>query len=131
MRAIPTGNHVMRMPRREHGATLISLIGGVLVAVMVGVFAARAAEGQSLTIVSPKENAVIKGGELTVEWTLEMGGKPSHVHVKIDDGRPMVTHSNSKKLTNVAPGKHTITVWVVDSEHQPIGVEDTVTFVVE
>ncbi|MEW6324691.1 MAG: DUF6130 family protein [Nitrospirota bacterium] len=117
---------MMNLSKRGFAA----LIGVILLTAPMGAVAASAAE-PSLHIMSPKADEVIKGDAVTIEWMVEMGGTPGHVHVKIDDGRPMVAHANSKKLTGLKPGKHTVTVWVVDADHQPIGLEESVTFTIE
>jgi hypothetical protein len=112
--------------------TILSVLG---VAVVLGWVlwggSSLAAEAGSLKILSPEPGAVIAGGEVTVTWELVSGLKESHTHIKIDDGRPMVTHKTSRTITGLKPGPHSVTIWVVDADHQPVGLEERVEFSIE
>lgn len=119
----------------RHSTGFHSRVGRVVAMLLAGVFvalgAAWAADVGSLKILSPAPNAVITGGDVTVEWELAVNAEETHTHVKIDDGRPMVTHKTSRKITGLEPGAHSVTIWVVDHDHQPLGLEERVEFTVK
>ena len=110
--------------------SLVGLVGLTASLLFTGLVYAGGESG-SLQITSPRQDEVIKGGEVTVEWVLELALEVYHVHIKVDEGRPMVTKSNSKTFKGFKPGKHTIAIWIVDADHQRIGLEESVVFIVE
>ena len=130
------GGPYMTQQRRDSGndrrVRLTRLFGvfTILVLTLLG-RAVGAQDAGSLKITSPAPDAVMTGGDVTIAWELVINLEESHTHIKIDDGRPMVTHKRSKSLKGLKPGQHTVTVWVVDADHQPTGLKEQVNFTVK
>ncbi len=77
----------------------------------------------TIQIIDPLEGQAVVGDSVTVAW--EKSGDLSavnHVHVQLDSEPIVMAHGQATTLTieNVAPGPHTITVNLVDINHQPL-----------
>jgi hypothetical protein len=114
---------------------LNSLLAGFALVVLTGpVFAADAAG--SITIISPKSDAVLQSAGNKLEFNVKLGPNGNHVHVYVDDQAPIVYRDVSHcpcsiDLPKLSPGKHTITVKEATSSHAMTGVEGTVTATVK
>ena len=84
----------------------------------------------SLSIVSPKNGAVVHGTSVTLTVDLE-GAKlvpqtstdvqpdEGHLHVYLDDALISMTEGTSQKIADLSPGVHRIQVEFVASDHAP------------
>ena len=110
------------------------LIGFALVALTSPVFAADAAG--SITISSPKNDAVIQGAGNKLEFNIHMSPNGNHVHIYVDDQAPIVYRDVSHcpcsiDLPKLSVGKHTIVVKEATSGHAMTGIQGTVTATVK
>src|ERR1035438_6924221 len=100
-----------------------------LVALANPVLAADSAAAGSITITSPVNNAVLQsaaGNKL--EFNVHLGPDGNHVHVYIDDQKPIVFRDVSHcpcsiDLPKLSSGKHTIVVKEATSSHALTGVQ--------
>lgn len=91
----------------------------------------------TMTITSPTVGQVIIDNSVTVEWTAtgDLSGV-HHVHLQLD-AEPIVMQPDlvgTYTFENVAPGSHSITMWLVAPGHIPLPNDEasaTVDFVVE
>ena|SRR5271166_2820211 len=94
---------------------------------------ASAAEPGSITIVSPKDGAVLGGGGGNkLEYDVHLSPKGNHLHIYIDNQDPIITKNVSNcpcsiGLPALATGKHVIAVKEATAGHALTGVESTVT----
>ncbi len=94
---------------------------------------AVAADSGSITIISPKEGAVLQGGSGNkLEYNLHMSPNGSHLHIYVDDQDPIIGRKVSNcpcsiDLPALAPGKHVIVVKESTAGHSLTGVQSTVT----
>jgi len=93
---------------------------------------ASAADSGSITIISPKEGAVLKGGGNKLEYNLHLSPNGSHLHIYIDDQDPIIGRNVSNcpcsiGLPALGPGKHVIAVKEATASHSLTGVQSTVT----
>ena len=83
----------------------------------------------SITIVSPKDGAVLDAGEsYGLEYVVVPGPGGDHFHVWVDGERGPGVHTTkgTYSLPKLAAGEHTITIKVVDKGHVPTGPEQTI-----
>src|SRR5581483_641896 len=77
----------------------------------------QAAEGASVKIVTPKTGQEFKGDQVPLEFKLNKGKRGDHVHAYVD-GELMGMFSGEKgTLTGIKPGKHTLELRVVSTDH--------------
>lgn len=101
------------------------------------VLAAEAAANASITITSPADGAVLQsamGNKL--DFNVQLSPKGNHVHIYVDDQKPIVFRDVGRCPCNVdlpqlTPGKHTIAVKEATSSHALTGVQGTVTVTVK
>ncbi len=75
------------------------------------------AEGASVKIVTPKTGQEFKGDQVPLEFKLNKGKRGDHVHAYVD-GELMGMFSGEKgTLTGIKPGKHTLELRVVSTDH--------------
>jgi hypothetical protein len=87
------------------------------------------AEPGVVTILSPADHAVIPANQtntLTYDVTPGTGGDHFHVWVDSDRGPAIHKFRGAYDLPPMSPGKHTITLKVVDSGHVPTGPEKSI-----
>ncbi|MGO9483582.1 MAG: hypothetical protein ACLPX9_03210 [Rhodomicrobium sp.] len=97
---------------------------------------ASAADAGSITIISPKEGAVLQGGGNKLEYNLHLSPDGNHLHIYIDDQDPIIGRNVSNcpcsiSLPPLAKGKHVIVVKEATPSHALTGVQSTVTVNVE
>jgi hypothetical protein len=92
--------------------------------------AARPSTNGVLTIVSPRDGEIIRGGEVDLVVKLE-GAKLSdmtttdlvpdegHLHVTLDDRLISMTSGLDETIPDVAPGQHLLKVEFVANDHIP------------
>lgn len=96
----------------------------------------------TLTITSPQDGSTVYSSDVNVEFTVEnfqvgdnsSGTDDGHIHYTLDGGSDvMVYNTDPISLTGLSDGSHTISMWLVDNDHNAIvpPVEQTVTFTVE
>lgn len=95
-----------------------------------------AADSGSITIISPKEDAVLQGGGNKLEYNLHLSPNGNHLHIYIDDQNPIVDRNVSNcpcsiDLPTLSPGKHVIVVKEATASHALTGVQSTVTTTVK
>lgn len=113
----------------------------VLFAIIGGSAAPASAAGPELTVVAPKEGAVIEGDSVTISFTTsdikivpttvpvaEAGKHPDanrpgegHLHFVLDL-QPLVVWESGDPYTfaNVPPGEHQLMVELVQNDHSPL-----------
>ncbi|MGZ4150263.1 MAG: hypothetical protein ACXVQJ_09510 [Actinomycetota bacterium] len=104
---------------------------------------ARPTSTATVSIVSPKDGATIHGSTVEVRVRLEGGTivpltttaltpNQGHLHITLDDALVSMTGDTSQTLTDVAPGRHLLTVEFVATDHLPFEprVLDEVSFTV-
>lgn len=108
-----------------------------LITLPISVVAADTTAKGSITITAPANDAVLqsaKGNKL--EFNVQLSPNGNHVHIYIDDQKPIVYRDVSHcpcsvDLPQLTPGKHTIAVKEATSSHALTGVESTVTATVK
>lgn len=88
----------------------------------------------SVTIISPKEGAVLASAEdVIIEYEMTPGPKGDHVHFYMDGGNAGLLRKNkgSFNMTKLKPGKHVLAVKLVNAGHVPIGIEASVNVTVK
>ena len=101
------------------------------------VLAAEAAADGSITITSPADGAVLHSAMGNkVDFDVHLSSKGNHVHVYVDNQKPIVYQDVSHcpcsvDLPNLTPGKHTISVKEASSSHALTGVQGSVTVTVK
>lgn len=90
------------------------------------------AEGASVKILTPKSGQEFKGDQVPLEFKLDKGKRGDHVHAYVD-GELMGMFSGDKgTLTGIKPGKHTLELRVVSSDHMTeLKATDRTDFVVK
>ncbi|HPF41305.1 MAG TPA: malectin domain-containing carbohydrate-binding protein [Phycisphaerae bacterium] len=91
----------------------------------------------SIAFAAPQEGATIVGEEVTVNWV--SGGDLSavhHVHLRLDTGAVVMLPdlSGAYTFTGVAPGAHSVSINLVDNNHQNLSnpeASDSVGFTTE
>ena len=55
-------------------------------------------------------------------------GRDGHVHISLDGGPEVMAGVDGYTFRQVAPGRHTVSVYVTDARHQPTELKQTVPF---
>ena len=103
----------------------LALLATLLLAMPLAVHADQA----SITILSPKDGAVLDADEsYSLEYEVVPGPGGDHFHVWVDGERGPGVHVLKGKydLPKLTSGEHTITIKVVDKGHVPTGPEKTI-----
>ena len=77
----------------------------------------KPAEGASIKIVSPTKGQVLKGDKVPVEYRLTKGKRGHHAHAYVDGELVGMFESEKGTLNGIKPGKHTLELRVVASDH--------------
>ncbi len=93
---------------------------------------ASAADSGSITIISPKDGAVLGGGGNKLEYNVHLSPNGNHLHIYIDNQDPIIGKNVSNcpcsiGLPALATGKHVIVVKEATAGHALTGVQSTVT----
>jgi len=80
--------------------------------------ALKPAEGASVKILSPKAGQVFKGDAVMLEFKLTKGKRGHHVHAYVDGELMGMFDSAKGTLNGIKPGKHTLELRVVTSDHK-------------
>ena len=98
-------------------------------------------DAPTIKIVSPGEGEIISGEAISIRMEItnfvQDGGAignamvpgRGHWHLHLDDGRPVIDVGNEVILKDVPPGTHTVRIFLVQNNHDPLDppVEDTLT----
>jgi hypothetical protein len=79
--------------------------------------ALQPAEGASVKIISPKNDQVIAGDKIPLEFKLTKGKRGEHVHAYVDGEMMGMFKTEKGTLNGVKPGKHTLELRVVTADH--------------
>mgnify|MGYP000305338055 CR=1 FL=1 len=104
-----------------------------LVLLLLGSFSsiAFAATG-SITIISPKYRAVVKADKPSVvTYKVNLGTEGNHLHVYIDDQKPIVDRNVtgcpcSVELPGLSAGNHTVVIKEARADHSLTGVQSAI-----
>ena len=89
----------------------------------------KPAEGASIKIVAPKQDQVLKGDSVPLEFKLIKGKRGHHAHAYVDGELMGMFESEKAALNGIKPGKHTLEVRVVTADHNTeLDATDKVTF---
>jgi hypothetical protein len=89
----------------------------------------KPAEGASVQIVSPKQDQVLKGDSLPLEFKLTKGKRGHHVHAYVDGELMGMFGSEKGTLYGIKPGKHILELRVIPEDHKTeLDATDKVTF---
>lgn len=83
----------------------------------------------SVTIRAPADGAVIKSGApVELDYAVIPGPRGDHVHVYVDDEEVAILRrlDGQHRLDPLPPGRHEVTIKVVNRAHVPIGVQGAV-----
>jgi hypothetical protein len=75
------------------------------------------AEGAKVKILTPAQDQVFTGDEIPLHFELIKGKQGQHVHAYINGELMGMFESTKGTLTGVKPGKHTLELRVVTSDH--------------
>jgi hypothetical protein len=110
----------------------------LFVAMAAITFANAACAGSlgSMTIISPKEGAVLQGSGNKLEYTVDLSPNGHHLHIYVDNQDPIIGRKVSGcpcsvDLPVLAPGKHVIAVKEATAGHSLTGLQGSVTFTVK
>ncbi len=102
----------------------------------------KSAKGAKVQILSPRNGKMITGRTVDVHFKLTKGAVGSHVHAYIDEKFEKMLHPNERShegiheghgaLTDIKPGRHTLTLIVVAEDHQTLlNATDMIHFVLK
>jgi len=117
--------------------TLSRIFGGFTIALAALLYSGVALAAGSITILSPKDGAVLDSGSGDkLEYKVELSPNGNHLHVYIDNGRPIIDRSVSDcpcslDLPDLSPGKHDIVVKEATASHALTGLQASVSFSVK
>lgn len=88
----------------------------------------------TVKIMLPADGAMLSSSsENKLDYAITLGKGDDHFHVWVDEEKSPAQRdlTGSYVLPKLAPGKHAITIKVVDKGHVPTGPEQTVSVLVE
>ena len=89
-------------------------------------------EGASIKIISPSKGQVLKGDKVPIEYKLTKGKNGHHAHAYVDGELMGMFESEKGTLNGIKPGKHTLELRVVASDHvTELNATDKVEFTVK
>ena len=89
----------------------------------------KPAEGASIKILSPKQEQVLIGDKVPLEFKLLKGKRGHHAHAYVDGELMGMFESEKGILNGIKPGKHTLELRVVAEDHKTeLDATDKVTF---
>ena len=90
------------------------------------------AEGASIKILSPAKGQVLKGDKVPIEYKLTKGKRGHHAHAYVDGELMGMFESEKGTLNGIKPGKHTLELRVVASDHETeLDAKDQIEFTVK
>jgi hypothetical protein len=116
------GDHARHEPGHGQGAEVSSGTSARL----------APAEGARVKIIEPATDQIFSGDTVPLKFELVKGKRGQHVHAYIDGELLGMFESTNGTLTGVKPGKHTLELRVVTSDHNvELDATDKITFVVK
>jgi hypothetical protein len=92
----------------------------------------KSAEGANIKIVAPKQDQVLKGDRVPLEFKLTKGKRGHHAHAYVDGELMGMFESEKGTLNGIKPGKHTLELRVVAEDHKTeLDATDKVTFTIK
>jgi len=89
----------------------------------------KPAEGASVKILSPQKDQVLKGDAVPLVFKLTKGKRGHHAHAYVDGQLMGMFESEKGTLNGIKPGKHTLELRVVTSDHNiELDATDKITF---
>lgn len=89
-------------------------------------------EGASVKILSPKNEQVISGDRVLLQFNLTKGKRGHHVHAYIDGELMGMFESRNGTLNGIRPGRHSLELRVVAEDHKTeLDASDRVEFMVK
>jgi len=107
---------------------LFSLL--LLATLSLTAFAAGAPQGASIQILKPADHADLDSDEsYPLDYQVALGSGDDHFHVWVDADRSPGIHDlkGTYMLPKMTPGKHVITLKLVDKGHVPTGPQKSIT----
>lgn len=98
---------------------------------------AIAAAGGAITILSPKDGAMLDSGSGNkLKYDVHLSPDGNHIHVYIDDRSPIIDRNVSGcpctlDLPDLSSGRHTIAMKEATASHNLTGVQATITVTVK
>jgi hypothetical protein len=90
------------------------------------------AQGASVKILSPKNEDVIAGDKVAIQFSLTKGKRGHHVHAYIDGELMGMFQSQVGTLNGLKPGRHVLQLRVVAEDHQTeLDASDRIEFMVK
>jgi hypothetical protein len=90
------------------------------------------AEGASIKILSPTKGQVLKGDKVPVAYRLIKGKRGHHAHAYVDGELMGMFESEKGTLNGIKPGKHTLELRVVASDHETeLDAKDQIEFTIK
>jgi hypothetical protein len=114
------------MNTRRLALVLLVLLG----AFAVTAFAADAPQSASIQILKPADHADLDSDEsYPLDYQVALGSGDDHFHVWVDADRSPGIHDlkGTYMLPKMSPGKHVITLKLVDKGHVPTGPQKSIT----
>jgi hypothetical protein len=102
----------------------------LLVLLAVSAFAADASKAGSIQILKPADQANLDSDEsYPLDYQVALGSGDDHFHVWVDADRSPGIHDlkGTYMLPKMTPGKHVITLKLVDKGHVPTGPQKSIT----
>lgn len=94
--------------------------------------ALKSAEGANIKIVAPKQDQVLKGDSVPLEFKLTKGKRGHHAHAYVDGELMGMFESEKGTLNGIKLGKHTLELRVVAEDHKTeLDATDKVTFTIK
>ena len=89
----------------------------------------KPAEGANIKILAPKQDQVLKGDSVPLQFKLTKGKRGHHAHAYVDGELMGMFESEKGTLNGIKPGKHTLELRVVAEDHKTeLDATDKVTF---
>jgi len=95
-------------------------------------------DGPSISIISPQDGATISSDQVSIEFSVsnfnigsDGDNSDGHIHYVLDDNEPVMHYSiDPISLTDLDDGEHAFSIWLVDSNHDPLDpfIGDTLNF---
>lgn len=92
----------------------------------------KPAEGANIKILAPKQDQVLKGDSVPLQFKLTKGKRGHHAHAYVDGELMGMFESEKGTLNGIKPGKHTLELRVVAEDHKTeLDATDKVTFTIK
>jgi hypothetical protein len=94
--------------------------------------ALKPAEGANIKILAPKQDQVLKGDSVPLQFKITKGKRGHHAHAYVDGELMGMFESENGTLNGIKPGKHILELRVVAEDHKTeLDATDKVTFTIK